>query len=162
MVILWIIGQTADWLPHGRFNSGYWSTHVVLGFALAVVIAWRIIWRSFAGRHLPAVDARALHVLAKATHYGLYLVSLAVIVLGVVNAFVRGYNLFCLMSLPQFGDRALGKPITHWHGLAANILLGLVALHVAAALFHHYVLRDSVLGRMVPAREGLQCDAASR
>jgi cytochrome b561 len=154
VVILWVIGQTADWFPRGPVTMNYWSIHVVLGFALAVVIALRIIWRSFAGRHLPTVDAGALHVLAKATHYGLYLLSLAVIVLGIVNAFVRGYNLFDLMSLPQFGDRTLGRPITHWHGVAANILLGLVALHAAAALFHHYVLRDSVLGRMVPAREG--------
>ena len=54
------------------------------------------------------------------------------------------------MSLPQIGDRAMRKPITHWHGLAANLLLGLVGLHAAAALFHHYILRDGVLGRMLP------------
>ena len=153
VVILWIIGQTADWFPDGPFNTDYWSIHVVLGFALAAVIAWRIIWRSFGGRRLPAADAGALHVLAEATHYGLYLLLLAVIVLGIANAFVRGYNLFDLVSLPQFGDRALRKPITNWHGLAANILLGWAALHAAAALFHHYVIRDSVLGRMVPTRE---------
>jgi cytochrome b561 len=92
--------------------------------------------------------------LAKATHHGLYLLLLIVIVLGVVNAFVRGYNLFDLASLPQIGDRALRKPITNWHGLAANVLLGLAGLHAAAALFHHYVIRDSVLGRMLPRNEG--------
>ena len=153
VVILWVIGQTADWFPHGWFNTGYWSIHVVLGFFLAAVIAWRIFWRSSGGRRLPAADAGTLNVLAKATHYGLYLLLLVVIVLGVTNAFVRGYNLFDLVSLPQIGDRAWRKPITHWHGLAANILLGLAALHAAAALFHHYVLRDRVLGRMAPARE---------
>jgi cytochrome b561 len=153
VVILWIIGQTADWFPDGPFNTDYWSIHVVLGFALAVVIVWRIIWRSFGGRRLPAADAAALHVLAKAMHYGLYLLLLAVIGLGITNAFVRGYNLFDLVSLPQLGDRTLRRPITHWHGLAANILLGLAALHAAAALFRHYVSRDSVLGRMVPQKQ---------
>jgi cytochrome b561 len=153
VVVLWIIGQTADWFPDGPFNTDYWSIHVVLGFVLAVVIVWRIVWRSFGGRRLPAADAGALNVLAKATHYGLYLLLLAVIVLGINNAFVRGYNLFDLVSLPQLGDRALRRPITHWHGLAANILLGLAAIHAAAALFHHYVIRDSVLGRMISARE---------
>jgi cytochrome b561 len=74
-------------------------------------------------------------------------------VLGVVNAFVRGYNLFDLVSLPQLGDRAMRKPITHWHGLAANLLLALAGLHAAAALFHHYIIRDSVLARMVPTRD---------
>jgi cytochrome b561 len=138
VVLLWTIGQTADWIPDGPVNTDYWSVHVVLGFALAVVIAWRMIWRSSRGRDLPAADVGPLHVLAKATHFGLYLLLLIVIVLGVVNAFVRGYNLFDLASLPQIGDRALRKPITDWHGLAANLLLGLAGLHAAAALFHQY------------------------
>jgi cytochrome b561 len=155
VVVLWIIGQTADWFPRGAFKTDFWSIHVVLGFALAFVIAGRIVWRGFGGRRLPAADAGALHVFAKATHYGLYLLLLIVIVLGITNAFVRGYNLFDLVHLPQVGDRALRKPITDWHGLAANVLLGLAGFHAAAALFHYYVLRDNVLGRMVPTREPL-------
>jgi cytochrome b561 len=153
VVVLWIIGQTADWLPDGPFNTDYWSIHVVLGFALAALIAWRMIWRNSGGRRLPAADAGVLNVVAKATHYGLYLLLLVVVVLGLVNAFVRGYNLFDLVSLPQLGDRAMRKPITEWHGLAANLLLALAGLHAAAALFHHYVVRDSLLARMIPARD---------
>jgi cytochrome b561 len=151
--ILWTIGQTADWLPDGPLNTDVWSVHVVLGFALAIVIVWRVLWRISRGRRLPAADAGALHVLAKATHYGLYLLLLLVVALGITNAFVRGYNLFDIVSLPQVGERALRRPLTQWHGLVANVLLGLAALHAAAALFHHYVMRDSVLGRMAPARE---------
>jgi cytochrome b561 len=153
VVVLWIIGQTADWLPDGPLNTDYWSIHVVLGFALAAVIAWRMIWRNAGGSRLPAADTGVLYVAAKATHYGLYLLLLAVVVLGIFNAFVRGYNLFNLVNLPQIGDRAMRKPITHWHGFVANLLLVLAGLHAAAALFHHYIIRDSVLARMVPARD---------
>lgn len=152
VVVLWIIGQTADWFPDGPFNTGYWSVHVVLGFALAALIAGRMIWRNSGGRRLPAADTGVLHAVAKATHYGLYLLLLVVVVLGTVNAFVRGYNLFDLVSLPQIGDRTMRKPITQWHGLAANLLLALAGLHAAAALFHDYITRDSVLARMLPAR----------
>ena len=153
VVVLWIIGQTADWLPHGPLNTAYWSLHVVLGFAFAALIVWRIIWRNSGGRRLPAAETGLLHLVAEATHYGLYLLLLTVIALGIINAVVRGYNLFDLVSLPQIGDRAMRKPITHWHGLAANLLLALAGLHAAAALFHHYMLRDSVLARMIPARD---------
>ena len=155
VVLLWIIGQTADWIPDGPVNTDYWSVHVVLGFALAVVIVWRMTWRRSGGRQLPAADAGPAAWFAKATHSGLYLLLLIVIVLGMVNAFVRGYNLFDLATLPQIGDRALRKPITHWHGLAANLLLGLAGLHATAALFHHYFLRDGVLGRMLPENGGV-------
>ena len=154
VVVLWIIGQTADWIPNGPVNTGYWSAHVVLGFVLTAVLAWRIVWRWSAGRRLPAADAEILHAFAKATHYLLYALLLVVVVLGVVNAFVRGYNLFDLINLPQVGDRAWRRPITQWHGLAANILLGLALFHAAAALVHHYLWKDGVLGRMLSAKGG--------
>ena len=150
VVALWSLGQTADWFPDGPINDAMWSTHVVLGFALAGILAWRIGWRSGSGRALPAIDRGLLHVLAKATHYGLYLLLVVAVVLGIVNAFVRGYSIYGLFHLPQLGDRAWRRPITEWHGLAANILLGLAAFHAMAALVHHYVLRDGLLARMMP------------
>lgn len=153
VVVLWVIGQTADWLPdHGLANTTLWSTHVVLGFALAAILMWRIAWRSGAGRRLPAVDDGLLHVLAKTTHVGLYGLLVAVVALGIVNAIVRGYSLYGLVHLPQVGDRAWRRPITQWHGLAANITLALAGFHAAAALVHHYVLRDRLIARMLPRR----------
>ena len=66
----------------------------------------RVVWRAGPGVALPAADRGALHLLAKATHSLLYLLLIVVVVLGVVNAFVRGYSMFDLFHLPQFGDRA--------------------------------------------------------
>jgi cytochrome b561 len=59
-------------------------------------------------------------------------------------------NLFDIVRLPQWGDASLRRPITHWHGLIANILLGLAFLHATAALIHFYISRDAVLRRMLP------------
>ncbi len=152
VAMLWVSGQTADWIPDGLVNTSYWSVHVVGGFALAIVFGWRLAWRGTSGRRLPAADAGAVHVLAKATHYFLYGLLLTVVALGITNAFVRGYNLFDLVSLPQVGDLAWRRPITQWHGLAANILLGLAFFHAAAALVHHYAWQDGVLRRMLSSR----------
>jgi cytochrome b561 len=151
---LWIIGQTADWLPKRRLNVAVWSVHVVLGFGLAAILIWRLIWRASAGRRLPGADSGLLQVLAKATHYLLYALPATVVVLGIVNAFVRGYNLFDLVNLPQIGDKALRRPITSWHGSAANILLAVAGFHAAAALVHHYLWRDGVLARLLPDANG--------
>ena len=38
------------------------------------------------------------------------------------------------------------------HALGAWALLGLVALHASAALFHHFALRDGVLRAILPGR----------
>ncbi len=153
VTVLWVSGQTADWFPDGGLiNTNYWSVHVVGGFVLAVVLGWRLAWRKTGGRRLPPADAGAVHVFAKATHFLLYGLLLTVVALGVINAFVRGYSLFDLVSLPQVGDRTWRRPITEWHGMAANILLGLAFFHAAAALVHHYAWRDGVLRRMLPSR----------
>ena len=151
VLALWIIGQTVDLFPHAIADRVVWPVHVVWGFGLVVLVAWRVVWRSSLGAELPPADTGLLNILAKATHYLLYALLAVVLVLGVVNALVRGYNLFGLFSLPQIGDRAWRRPLTEWHGLAANALLALSLLHAAAALAHHYVLRDGVLQRMLPA-----------
>ena len=156
VAVLWIIGQTADWIPDGPVNTDVWSVHVVLGFILAAILVWRLAWRNTAGRRLPAADTGALHVFAKTTHVLLYGILLTVVGLGIVNAFVRGYNLFDFVSLPQIGDRASRKAITQWHGLAANVLLGLALFHAAAALVHHYLWHDGTLRRMLPSKESVR------
>jgi cytochrome b561 len=146
--VLWVSGQTADATPKGFIQTDYWSAHVVLGFALACVLASRLIWRASRGRRLPPSDSGALHFLAEASHWALYGLLGLVVVLGVINAFVRGYDLFGVVSLPQVGDLSWRRPITHYHGLAANILLGLALAHAAAALAHYYLFKDRVLQRM--------------
>ena len=148
VAVLWIMGQTADNVPKGPWRSAYWSSHVILGFTLAAVLIARIVWRARGGRALPAADRGALHLFAKATHYVLYLLLIAVVSLGIANAFVRGFNLFGAVALPQIGDPDLRRPINHWHELAANMVFFLALFHAAAALVHHYLWRDGLLTRM--------------
>jgi cytochrome b561 len=66
IVILWVIGMTADWLPRGTLRTGAWSVHVVLGFATGFVLLTRIAWRAQFGRVLPPADTGILHAIAVA------------------------------------------------------------------------------------------------
>ena len=150
VLALWIIGQTADMFPHSIADGTIWPIHVAWGFVLVALVGWRIVWRLSGGAGLPAADQGFLNLIAKTTHYLLYVLLAAVLLLGVVNAFVRGYHLFGSFSLPQIGDREWRRPITHWHELAANALLAVALLHAAAALAHHYFFKDGVLRRMMP------------
>ena len=72
--------------------------------------------------------------------------------LGVANVWVGGYSIFNLVQVPQLvpGDRALVHQVGGWHALAANAVLIVAGLHSAAALFHHFILRDATLRRMLP------------
>lgn len=152
VIALWVIGQTADWVPRGPFRTGLWSVHVLLGFTTGFAFLTRIAWRAHFGRALPPADTGVLYVLAKATHYTLYALLGAVVVLGIADASYRGFNLFGVWSLPQFGsgDAATRRSINEWHELAANLTILVAFLHAMAALVHQYVWRDRLLDRMAP------------
>jgi cytochrome b561 len=89
-------------------------------------------------------------MIAKLTHYALYVLLGVVVVAGIVDASYRGFNVFGLWSVPQFGsgDAATRHSINEWHELAANVLMLVAAVHALAALGHHYVWRDRLLDRM--------------
>jgi cytochrome b561 len=147
---LWLIAKLVSFLPRGPLRLDIWSAHVLLGFVLALLVALRIVWRL---RHPPREthNGGILDKAASMVHLALYALMTIVVALGVANAFLRGYPLFGLWALPKVSaDPNLIRSVTDWHGLIANVLLTLAGLHAIAALFHHVVLHDDVLDRMIP------------
>jgi cytochrome b561 len=94
-----------------------------------------------------------MRVAAGATHVALYALLLAMPLLGWALSNAQGKPVHFLgATLPALvgDDEDLADRLQAWHIDAAWVLLALVCLHVAAALFHHFVLRDGVLRRMWP------------
>ena len=93
-----------------------------------------------------------LSVIAKATHWSLYALLAAMLVAGLALAWTRGDNLFNLFSIPKFdpGNKALPDQVRDVHAFIGWIIVAVAGLHASAALFHRYVMRDGVLGRMLP------------
>ncbi|HEX5127139.1 MAG TPA: cytochrome b/b6 domain-containing protein, partial [Rhodocyclaceae bacterium] len=62
-----------------------------------------------------------------------------------------------LLKIPAFdpGNKALRSMVGDLHALFANAVIIVAALHAAAGLFHHYVWKDNVLRRMLPAPRSL-------
>lgn len=95
-----------------------------------------------------------LRSVARLTHGVLYLLLIAQPLMGWANASSRGWSLtlFGVIPLPPLSAQGstLGHELGDLHGALAWGLLGLIGLHVAAALYHHFVLRDGVIRRMLP------------
>jgi cytochrome b561 len=149
---LWILGQTIDDFPDGPWRVAARSVHVSLGVTLAVVLAIRMVWRNRGVGALHPDRTGRLDRLAALGHWSLYALAILAVILGITTAFVRGENIFNLFSLPDLshGDRDLRKLVGSLHGWVANTLVILVVGHALLALFHHYVLRDGVIRRMLP------------
>lgn len=151
VVALWTLGQTIDWFPNGLARTTARSVHITLGLILLATLICRIGWRSTRGRRLPRVAGGFLDTVAEATHLLLYIVLVTTVALGVANAWIRGDVLFNVVAFPAYDSRneSLRGLVGNWHGLSANALLIVAAFHAGAGLFHHWVLRDRVLQRML-------------
>jgi cytochrome b561 len=151
VAIQFLLGRTTNFLPRGPLRVDIWSAHVLLGFALTVLVIVGIVWRGLYGRRLPPPERGFRHLLAVATHRLLDGLLLVVIGLGVTNVFAHAFPLFSLWHFPKLGDENFMHGVNAWHGLVANLIVVVALLHAAAALFHHYAVRDGVLRRMWPA-----------
>jgi cytochrome b561 len=137
-----------QWLLEGHRHFGLF---VLMLFFIRVVVRIRAGKLPGEGK-LPFVVRAA----AAATHIALYALLLGLPLLGwaLSNAQDKPVHLFGL-TLPALvgADDDLADTLQTWHVDAAWALLALVLLHIAAALWHHFVLRDSTLRMMLPRRK---------
>jgi len=63
---------------------------------------------------------------------------------------------FGLFNVPQFTspDKAAADAFENRHIFMAYVLLALIVIHVAAAVWHHFIKRDRVTARMVDGAPG--------
>ena len=129
--------------------------HRSLGVTVFVLTLFRLGWRWHARiPSLPADLPAIQKVAARVAEYVLYALLLIQPILGIlyINARGRRVDFFFLGELPPIvgPDKVLAKQAIAAHDIVAYVLLTLIALHAAAALFHHFVRRDDVLNAMLP------------
>ncbi|HSQ79739.1 MAG TPA: cytochrome b [Casimicrobiaceae bacterium] len=133
------------------------NLHFSLGMLILVVVALRWLRRLRRPVALSMPESPQWERLsAGVTHALLYALLLVGPVLGWAAASARDFPVtpFKLFSLPYLvpaGTRA-GFAAGDVHAFLMWTLLALIGLHSAAALYHHYLRRDGVLRRMLPAR----------
>jgi cytochrome b561 len=129
--------------------------HEVLGLSVLLLTVVRLLWRAaVAGPQLPS--PRWMHVTSKLVQGLRSLLLLAVPTTAVTGAWLEGYplTLGILGEVPSpiAKNHALGEKLAKLHTWLGDAILWVAGLHAAAALFHHFVLRDAVMLAMVPAR----------
>jgi len=148
IVSQWIGAKTIDLWPKGAPQVDARSVHIALGVLLGLLVLSRIAWRMTGGRRLPDADRGILALLAKAMHWGFYLLILTAVGLGLSLVGLRGTSFFNLFMLPTIADgtRQTFRALRGNHELLANIILIAAGLHAGAALIHQYALRDGGAG----------------
>jgi len=153
VLCLWIAAQSLDFFPKGMPRMAALSVHITLGLLLAALLIVRVAWRLRGGTRLAAADAGVLGRLAVGAHRLLYGLLCAVVIAGIACVWIRGDTWFNIVTVAAFApdNKSLRHNAVELHGLIANSLLALAAVHAAAAAWHHRVRKDGVLRRMWPS-----------
>ena len=162
---LFAVGLVMTDLPFSPWRLKLYNWHKWAGVTILVLSFLRLLWR-FTHRP-PALPARVLQTMPPwqtlahhATHHLLYILFFTVPLLGWAYSSAAGFPIvwFGQWPLPDLlsKNKEIADLIKPLHGYAAWALVVLAALHIAAALKHHFVDRDGLLNRMLPARSASQ------
>ena len=150
---------------HSKMALDVWvgSLHVAAGLVVLALVLARVPTRLWYAKHLPVATIHTGHLglpgllgrMASLAHAALYTMMVATPLLGWV-ALSDKASQFSIWgaqwSLPllQQGSSWL-HPLAETHEIVADIFIALVGIHAAAALLHHFILKDHTLVSMLPA-----------
>ena len=128
--------------------------HKSVGMLMLFWFVARVAWRLVNPRPDSAEGVRPIeHRLARMAHIAIYLAISIVLISGYLIPTAAGapVSIFDMVSIPALVTAIPNQEdvagLIHWY--VAYALMGLVSVHAAAALKHHFVNRDSTLRRML-------------
>jgi cytochrome b561 len=147
----------------GYFHSAY-RLHMSAGMSLLALSMCSVVWRVLhTYPTLPKDMSLLARILAKGVHVSLYVFIFAASIIGwlILSARQSPAVLFGsfywpkITSVSQLGYSKrlhINDTLMPFHSIVAYAGLCLVALHVSAALYHHFGRGDQILARMLPMK----------
>ncbi len=162
-----VIGYQAAQLPPAAEKVALLWWHKSFGLLALVLVGARLAWRrANPPPALPDAMSQLRHRLAQISHFTLYALMVIQPLSGVIMSRAAGYPspFFALGKVPPMAaeNEALSGAMHTVHEYGWWLLALLISLHLAAALHHHFVLRDGVLRRMLWPHGSAATEAGDR
>ena len=163
LMLLLIAGVYACIELRGNFpkgsdiREGLKTWHFMLGLSILVLVLVRLAAHFIGtGPRIEPDPPKWQSLFAKLMHIALYALMIGMPLLGWLTLSAEGKLVpFFGLQLPSLVGES--KSIAGWakelHETGGTVGYFLIGLHAAAALFHHYVVRDNTLRRMLPSRD---------
>jgi len=154
----YVVGYLMPHIGRNTVPGTLINLHFSIGVLIILVALSRLAWRLTHPEPAPLDGVPPWQtVSARIVHWLLYVLLFVVPVLGWINASWRGFQvtLFGVVEMPKLIATRL--PGWNWTGnmhefLSWYVMLAVIGLHAAAALYHYFVRRDGVLQRMLPQK----------
>lgn len=133
------------------------SWHFMLGMLVFVLVWLRIVVRlSGTTPDIQPTPAKWQELSAKLLHLALYVLMIGMPVTGWLLLSTSGKAIpFFGLELPALigANKVLASQLKEVHEFVGTMGYYLLGLHAAAALYHHYIMRDNTLTRMLPEKK---------
>jgi len=148
-----VAGNFLASMPKGAEKLQAAGMHKSFGAVILMLIMLRLVWRLInVTPQLPNETTSAGDFIAKAMHWGLYVLMFAQPLSGIMMSQAAGYpiSFFGLFEFPVFLSKnpELAKTFLSMHGTVWILLVIGVIGHAGAALHHHFIKKDNVLKQM--------------
>lgn len=137
-----------------EYKGVIFNLHKLTGLTILILMLVRLFWNAMNVKPVLSSDTKPWERrLERAVHGLLYLLIIAMPLAGWIGSSSAGKaphigNIIFALPIPQ--NKSLIDAMFAMHGWIAFGIIGLVTIHIFAALFHHYVKKDDVLRRMFP------------
>ncbi len=125
--------------------------HMIAGIAILVLLVIRLAVR-WTTKHPDWASAgnKFFDWVGNLTHLGLYVLTFVMTITGIILASQRGQlaRVLGIGTATPGGFRRGGFSLGFLHGGVWTLLLLLIVLHIGAALYHQFILKDNLMGRM--------------
>jgi len=147
------LGTYMSDLPLSPQKLELYAWHKWAGVTVFVLVWLRLAWRvAHRPPGLPASLSSRMRLAAHAGHAALYVLMVLIPLSGWLMSSAKGFQTvwFGVLPIPDLigKDKLLGDILEETHEMLSSLLMLTLAGHVAAALWHHFVLKDDTLRRM--------------
>ena len=134
-------------------TNNLYSMHKLIGLTILALMIARLFYRVSHGAPPPEPTLTPVEKgVSTVVHWAIYVMLFAVPIGGYLG--ISYYPALDIFGVKVPGlvtpNEETAKAVFKLHGYGAIALLGVIALHIAAALMHGFVKKDGVLGRMIP------------
>ena len=124
--------------------------HATMGYILTALLLRVYSQPPWRAESLPICQwqVRAAHL----GHVGLYMLMGALLLSGIITASAASQPIVIFATFDvAFGvaDESFFQAVRRIHELCTNLMIALIAIHVGAALYHHFIARDHTTARMI-------------
>jgi len=159
IIAQYILAELSEWAEDSGSvveRLALLANHKSIGMTVLALAIIRLVWRLFnTPPSLPSAMPQWQQLASHAAHWLIYLLIFCLPLSGWLMSSANAYSVswFNIFVFPDLigADKSSASFFHSVHEIMTEVLFVIVVVHIVAALKHHYIDKDGVLGRMASA-----------